>query len=778
MKSHMDRDTCIQKYKAHINLIKKRSDFENRPENKIEPYINFPTTMEFPNIDGWALIHLAAKAGNLEDVIYLVERKNVSVSLQTRYEKDAPLTIAMQSGYHQVAKYLIDKGATTADCDRDEISDSTCLQHYDHYSKKLLAECIKKNRLLSEILPGRSSKTYLHLLVEMGKFNLFKNNEQAYFIDLDQDDQVSLLHAAIRNNQLELVSFFIEKAKPSNIVSLLDQNGNSAIHVAAQKGNWRIIQILLNHGVDVNQVNREGNVALGVALLFDHKNLASNILHCEQKPNITILNYASESLLHILAKSNINYDEFLKENPELCQLLSIKNIYGYTPDETRDFLIKQRIKTAQGFFIPKIIYYHKIHYRSLEFISEDGYCNGLIFLWHYYNSKSLDLFQTLELLSNWSGYDEHLTCSPPAPLDKEFTCIKEVFENFISVMTAFQQWSEISGKTFGGSLRKEQLAVFFKSMNVFFYPFQLPIQVNKKQLKELLLFFTYLPKGMRIELHAGEHATGFKIVENNKYAYYDPNFHYSLSENLDFDALVKIIINFKYKLLGKMNDDKCYIDFIAYRFSHEMEIKQINNIFKTEELPQSEEAEKLYIKNSPNGFNPLYVSILTHSIDNIKEILRHQHSDILLKIKNHETPLMLAMHTGNHEIICALLDSGKINSVRTISSMCKQAFSINDRLLAYKIFTHSNACKLFDEEERYLNPQGFFMFDCPSTKTAIMNEILTACLENNDSTLINQIIIDKQNLNIKNSEGVLWNQILFTYTDENKINRTMQNYSG
>jgi ankyrin repeat protein len=53
-----------------------------------------------------------------------------------------------------------------------------------------------------------------------------------------------------------------------------DKNGNFPIHIAAQNGFDTHVQLLLDHGADINAVNGKGNTALHMAWSYDYVSTA------------------------------------------------------------------------------------------------------------------------------------------------------------------------------------------------------------------------------------------------------------------------------------------------------------------------------------------------------------------------------------------------------------------------------------------------------------------------------------------------------------------------
>lgn len=82
------------------------------------------------------------------------------------------------------------------------------------------------------------------------------------------------LHTSIRwNKNIDEMKEIMEIE--GNAAEQIDpQNGNRAIHIAAQNGHKDIVQILINKGCDINVKNMKGNTPLHMAIGYDYYSTA------------------------------------------------------------------------------------------------------------------------------------------------------------------------------------------------------------------------------------------------------------------------------------------------------------------------------------------------------------------------------------------------------------------------------------------------------------------------------------------------------------------------
>ena len=72
------------------------------------------------------------------------------------------------------------------------------------------------------------------------------------------------LHMAVKEGDFELVEALLLSTNDTN-VNVQDQNGDTPLHFAAETGNIKIVQFLLNRGANVNLPDKDGITPLGWA---------------------------------------------------------------------------------------------------------------------------------------------------------------------------------------------------------------------------------------------------------------------------------------------------------------------------------------------------------------------------------------------------------------------------------------------------------------------------------------------------------------------------------
>lgn len=89
---------------------------------------------------------------------------------------------------------------------------------------------------------------------------------------------------AIRHANLNAAEelLLLQKVSPS----AKDAHGNSALHVACQNGNKKVVKFCLRHGNDINAQNKDGNTPLHYCFTYKYKKLAWYLLSKGARRNI------------------------------------------------------------------------------------------------------------------------------------------------------------------------------------------------------------------------------------------------------------------------------------------------------------------------------------------------------------------------------------------------------------------------------------------------------------------------------------------------------------
>ena len=160
-----------------------------------------------------------------------VEEKGVNGVVHTYGETWPFITLAVANGHTEVAELLLRHGAG------DKLANLTMVAIQNMEEGKILNLIKSETKLLDT------------LVEEMGSVN----------VRLDNLRNDTLLTLAMRKKDMELVELLLEHGADINHG---DRHGNAVLHWAASSWNTDTVKFLLEHGADINRENSNGATAL------------------------------------------------------------------------------------------------------------------------------------------------------------------------------------------------------------------------------------------------------------------------------------------------------------------------------------------------------------------------------------------------------------------------------------------------------------------------------------------------------------------------------------
>lgn len=282
-------------------------------------------------------LQYAAQFGNLE-IIKLLFDHGLNVIEMKKANNESPLSYAVERGNIDVIKYLL------------ESSEKKKLSNQEKHV--LIRKCIKNDRLdIVKCLINASDKeginqedsnseTLLHFAASLGRLDILK-----YLIEIGADLYVKTdynetpLHYAIRGQQVKVVEELLKlcpvkeatydtlfsdlavhiAAEVGNveIFCMLLADGYSAqscfqsknpIHRAAAFGQWRIMKILVDSGIDINTKTKNHEIPLHFALTSGELSAIEYLLNSGVRlfKNKNDYNYSTPLKTHFLNKEKWN----------------------------------------------------------------------------------------------------------------------------------------------------------------------------------------------------------------------------------------------------------------------------------------------------------------------------------------------------------------------------------------------------------------------------------------------------------------------------------------
>lgn len=288
---------------------------------------------------GRTALHIAAAAGNTEVVQLLLLQKADPDALDD--EGKTALHLAVENGYSGPAGALAAGGADIFLADGGgNVAADEAMSSLDIFQAIVNEEnadggTVDGNSLL-HLAASRGNTTAVKYLLEKKADVNMRNRDQLLPLDLAQDDRTSLEKARIaslligagsfRGREEDLIYFF-------NYYSQNDPGyrfdfGQSALHIACERGHEGVVRLLLEQGADLAARDKPGNTPLHSAVRGGYRNIVGLVLGAGADVNAT--DYNSNVPLHMALTLDSNSDI-------LMMLLSAgadvnaKNSFGNTP---------------------------------------------------------------------------------------------------------------------------------------------------------------------------------------------------------------------------------------------------------------------------------------------------------------------------------------------------------------------------------------------------------------------------------------------------------------
>ena len=275
-------------------------------------------SMDHVNEEGYSLLHIAVENEDMALIDFCLDA-NVNINQKTKIG-ERPLHIALSAGNVDAVKRLITAGADPS---------LWFISGQEKYSLFHIAIGFGNNEIIKAILEstlleinavtGDGRKSALHFAAEMGNSRAI-GLLAAKRADLNVKDKNgdTPLHLAIRSGSLKAARALIEagadlslannegvqplmlaamKKNGEFMVSLLishgarinatDQNGDTALHHAAQAGRLPSVRVLLNAGANLKLINRRGYTPEECARRFMQRPVVKFLREFRRGPSTT-----------------------------------------------------------------------------------------------------------------------------------------------------------------------------------------------------------------------------------------------------------------------------------------------------------------------------------------------------------------------------------------------------------------------------------------------------------------------------------------------------------
>ena len=284
---------------------------------------------------GMSPFQYAAGVSTHETFLLLLDRcKDVNI-LNANGNYKTPLTFAIAEGNLENVKSLIKRGAKI---DPDSLNGMSspladaCVYNQLMIFKLLLMKGAKVNALYSseneDCMPCLKGITILHQLVELNSYS--NHNIVKDFLDvlikynpdmnIESDYGLTALEHACYDNDTILVDWLITHG------SKLETENYSALHCAATRSNYIMVEFLLKKGANPNSKTEEGNTPLLVSYNCCGDGFGEGITsHDRIKTARLLIAFGADPFLK--NNNNESFFDLCKGNfkREICDSINIKN---------------------------------------------------------------------------------------------------------------------------------------------------------------------------------------------------------------------------------------------------------------------------------------------------------------------------------------------------------------------------------------------------------------------------------------------------------------------
>lgn len=228
---------------------------------------------------GGSLLHLAVSLGNEEAVKFLL-LNHASANLANAHGS-TPLHLATEKHQKSLAELLLNRRSTNVNA-RDE-DQYTALhwaaQNGDEAMTRLLLD---RGAAINET--DGQGRTPAHVACQHGQENVIRVLlSRSADVQIKGKNNWTPLHFAAWQGHLGIVKLLVKQAGAE--VDGQTTDGRTPLHLASQRGQYRVARILIELGADVHVMSAELNTALHVAAETGHTSTSRLLIKHKADPN-------------------------------------------------------------------------------------------------------------------------------------------------------------------------------------------------------------------------------------------------------------------------------------------------------------------------------------------------------------------------------------------------------------------------------------------------------------------------------------------------------------
>lgn len=291
-------------------------------DETVQKYYKYPFSYRGYTFLG-SVLHGAAKNGRLDVLKYFIDERKMNVDVPCSSINSHPLVfIALKYQHHNIFNYLtVEKNA-----------DLTVL---DEYEENILFEVVRSDQLnvIKYVLDERKIKlnvnqknkgneTVVHLSVRYDRMSILDYLVNQKHADINfVDGSNTPLHYASWDNHFKAVQLLVEHGADIN---RRDKNGDTALHLTTSE---TVLKYLLQKGADINKRNKAGATPLHAAVSRNRYKFCKLLV--EKGADINEQNKIGETALHLAVSPG--FFEICNYLVEHKADVNVENKRGETP---------------------------------------------------------------------------------------------------------------------------------------------------------------------------------------------------------------------------------------------------------------------------------------------------------------------------------------------------------------------------------------------------------------------------------------------------------------
>lgn len=255
----------------------------------------------------WGRFVEAVESRGLEEVSNLYKP---SFQINAVAEDGKPvLGLAVDRGSLELVRFLLERGAdpnityfSPEDTNKEEPLDGPVLTAVRMANRPILEALLESGADINRVYVGRSVPVSpLSLAIDQKDRNLFnllieRGANPNLLPPIITTELISALRASNRQMALELI------AKGAKVEVVTQNEGESALMIAAQKGYLDVLKRILGAGVDVNTRSRNGETALMRAAQYGHLDVVQALIN--SGANVRQRNQNGQTAMDMVAYQN------------------------------------------------------------------------------------------------------------------------------------------------------------------------------------------------------------------------------------------------------------------------------------------------------------------------------------------------------------------------------------------------------------------------------------------------------------------------------------------